>query len=86
MRNESGTGMSLRDDLRDDTNKPPWQICGVRWALSLATGADLIALESAIEGTLSGDKIALAVRDHLNLSISGESVRRHRRGSCRCPR
>ena len=55
MLNESGTGMSLRDDLRDDTNKPPWQICGVRWALSLATGADLIALESAIEGTLSGD-------------------------------
>jgi len=58
----------------------------VRWALSLAEGPDRIALESAIEGTLSGDKIALAVRDHLNLSISGESVRRHRRGACRCAR
>ncbi len=85
MLNESGIGMSLRDDLRDDTNKPPWQMCGVRWALSLAQGPDKIALESAIEGTLSGDKIALAVRDHLNLSISGESVRRHRRGACQCP-
>jgi len=78
--------MSLTDDLRDDTNKPPWQMCSVRWALSLAQGADKIALQSAIEGTLSGDKIALAVRDHLNLSISGESVRRHRRGACRCAR
>ena len=86
MLDESGTGMSLRDDLRDNTNKPPWQMCGVRWALGLAQGPDKIALESAIEGTLSGDKIALAVRDHLNLSISGESVRRHRRGACQCPR
>ena len=78
--------MSLKDDLRDDTNKPPWQICGVRWALSLAEGNDRIALESAINNrALSGDKIADAVRKHMSLSISGESVRRHRRGACRCP-
>jgi hypothetical protein len=78
--------MSLKDDLRDDTNKPPWQICGVRWALSLAEGNDKIALESAINNRgMSGDKIADAVRKHLSLNLSGESVRRHRRGACRCP-
>ena len=33
---------------------------------------------------MSGDKIAKAVRDNLSIAISGESIRRHRRQSCRC--
>jgi len=80
--------MSLKDDLRDDTNnKAPWQICSVKWALSLATGKDKEALQTALDNRrLSGDKIADAVRSHLPVAISGESVRRHRRGACRCSR
>jgi len=80
--------MSLSNDLRDDTNnKAPWQICSVKWALSLATAEDREALLEAINNRrLSGDKIADAVRSHLPVAISGESVRRHRRGACRCDR
>jgi hypothetical protein len=78
--------MSLADDLQQNTEpKPPWQTCSVAWAISLTDGENKTALIRAINGRhMSGDKIAKAVRDNLSLAMSGESIRRHRRQSCRC--
>jgi len=79
--------MSMVDDLRRDTEpKQPWQMCGVKWALQVAQGVDRDALTEALAGDKAADKIADAIRKHLSLNIGGETVRRHRRGSCRCPR
>lgn len=80
--------MPLSNALQHDVEelKPPWQMCAVRWAVSIAEGEDRSALIKAIGNrNISGDRIADLVREHLRIPIRGESVRRHRRHACRCP-
>jgi hypothetical protein len=77
--------MGLSDDLRTDTKRPPWQVCGVRWVLEQVEPGDRVTLEGALlDVSVSGDRLASAIGRHLSLPVSGETVRRHRRGSCRC--
>lgn len=77
--------MDLESDLQQSRGKPPWQMCGVKWALAIAQGEDREALQKSIdERLLSGDDVAKAIREHLGIPVIGEAIRRHRRGSCRC--
>ena len=80
--------MSLSDSLQPDTElRPPWQVCTVRWVMDQVEPSDGIALSVALEDKrVPADKIADAVRANLGLPLSGETVRRHRRGYCRCSR
>lgn len=78
--------MGLLDDLKANTATPPWQICGVKWALQTAQGGDRDALAAAVDASsgVSAVQIARAVEKHLGIRLGLDAVRRHRRGACRC--
>ena len=75
--------MSLQEDLKPPL-KAPWQTCGVRWALEHAGDQEKVLISALEDRALAGEQIANAITKNLGLPISGEAVRRHRRGACRC--
>ena len=75
--------MSFNEDLKPPL-KAPWQTCGVKWALEQAGKQKNVLAEALEDKAVTGDQIAHAITKNLGLPISGEAVRRHRRGVCRC--
>lgn len=75
--------MSLHDDLKPEL-KAPWRTCGVKWALEQAGDQEKVLIGALEDKAVTGDQIAHAITKNLGLPISGEAVRRHRRGVCRC--
>jgi len=75
--------MSFNEDLKPPL-KAPWQTCGVKWALGQAGKQKNVLAEALEDKAVTGDQIAHAITKNLGLPISGEAVRRHRRGVCRC--
>ena len=78
--------MGLADDLEtNDELKPPFQMCAVKWVYGLLTPTDHAALVKAIDNqSLAAKKIADVVQAPVNVRLGVDSIRRHRRGICRC--
>ena len=81
--------MARFDALEDHADdKPPWQTCGVRWIVEdICTPADAPALKGAIDNPrVPASRIESAVRVNLGKRLPLQTVLRHRRGECGCPR
>ena len=81
--------MALTDDLKHDVDdRPPWQVCGVRWIVDeVAAPEDSAFLAEAIEDRrISASRIEAAVRRNIGKRLPLQTVLRHRRGECGCPR
>jgi hypothetical protein len=76
--------MSLQDDLKP-SNKVPHQTCSLKWILEqIDEGSASLITEAVNDSAVNAEQIATAIKNNLNLPISGSCIRRHRRGQCRC--
>jgi hypothetical protein len=80
------SGMSLSNDLRDDKNKKaPWQVCTVQFVSDCVDEDDRsVFLKALNDRSVSSNKLATIVRAHFDIDLQADSIRRHRRGECRC--
>lgn len=63
---------------------PGWQECGAAWLLRILEPHDADTLREWLAGDVNIAWIAEQIRDETGIRAEEQSLRRHRRGRCRC--